>query len=83
MTVNESQNVNCSCTSRGGNPPANLMWTKDGNKIGETKVRENILFLRNVRASYAGNYVCMAESYPDDKYRDAKSVEVRVNCKYR
>ena len=82
ITVNESQNVECSCTSKGGNPPANLTWTKDGNKIDETKVRKNLLSLRNVNASDAGNYVCTAESYPDDKYRDAKSVNVKVNCKY-
>lgn len=58
------------------------MWTKDGKKIGETQKRKNILFLKNVNESHAGNYKCVVESYPDDSYRDTKTVNVRVNCKY-
>ena len=83
ITVDEGENVTCSCTSDGGNPPANVVWTKNGKKFGETEQRENILFLRNVSTSDAGNYVCTAESYPDNKYRDAKSVQLILNCKYR
>ena len=80
----EGENVTCLCSSKDGNPPANVTWTKDGNKIDETKVRKNILFLRNVSASDAGNYECTAESYPDDQYKDNEtvSVKVKLNCKY-
>ena len=74
--------MTCLCTSEGGNPPANVTWTKNGENIGETKQRKNILFLRNVSTSDVGNYVCTAESYPDDKYRDTKFVELILNCKY-
>lgn len=82
ITVDEDENVTLSCTSTGGRPPGHVTWTKNRKKIGDTKQRENILFLRNVNAEDAGNYVCTAESYPDDKFRDVKSVELTVNCKY-
>ena len=82
ITVNEGENVTLSCTSTGGNPPAKLTWTKDGEKISEAKERENKLFLKNIRAEDAETYVCTAESYPDDKYRDSKKVALIVNCKY-
>lgn len=80
MTAEEGENVTLTCTSTGGHPPANITWQKDGKKIGKTKLRNNTVVLRNVSAEDAGIYVCMAESYPDDKYRDVKSVELIVNC---
>ena len=83
MTAEEGENVTLTCTSTGGHPPANITWKKDDKKIGKTKLRNNTVVLRNVCAEGAGIYVCTAESYPDDKYRDVKSVELIVNCKYQ
>ena len=63
VTADEGENITLSCTSTGGHPPANVTWEKkDGEKIGETKVRSNTVVLRNVNAEVAGTYECTAES---------------------
>ena len=81
--VDEGENVTLSCTSTGGRPPANVTWEKkDGEKIGEIRKQSSTVFLRNVSAEDAGTYLCTAESYPDDKYRDVESVELIMNRKY-
>ena len=81
--VDEGENVTLSCTSTGGRPPANVTWEKkDGEKIGEIRKQSSTVFLRNVSAEDAGTYECTAKSYPDANYRDVKSVELIVNCKY-
>ena len=84
ITVNEGESLSCSCSSKGGNPPANVTWRKYGKEeISKTKERNNTLFLKGVSKGDAGNYECTAESYPDYKYRDTKTINVSVNCKYQ
>ena len=71
-----------SCKSTGGRPTASVTWRKNGEKIGKTEVQNNTLVLSGSSEDKA-IYECTAESYPDVNYRDVKSVELIVNCKYQ
>ena len=69
---------------QGGNPPANVTWFKDDIQIGETGKEEQTLTRRNVSAADSGTYKCVAESYPDAKFKDEGliTVIVKLKCKY-
>ena len=83
IIVNEGDDVSYACQGQGGNPPADVTWYKDGNKIGETGKEEKTLTLTSVTNENAhGRYKCVAESYPSEMFRDEVIVEVIVNCKY-
>ena len=78
LTVDEGDNVSCVCKGQGGNPPANVTWYKDGNKIGETGKEEKALTLNNVDRKASGTYKCAAQSHP---LKDEKVIEIIVYCK--
>ena len=81
-TLNEGDDFSCLCRGKNGNPPANVTWYKDDRKIGKTRKKEQLLTLRNVDDTDSGTYKCVAESYPDEKYSDEKSIKILVHCKY-
>ena len=60
----------------------NLTWYKDNHKIGETGKEEKTLTLTNVmHKKDHGNYKCVAESHPNEKFQDEVIVEMIVNYK--
>ena len=85
VRVVEGNNLTCECQGQGGNPPANVTWFKDDIQIGETGKEEQTLTLSNVSAADSGTYQCVAESYPDAKFKDEGliTVVVKLKCKYR
>ena len=80
-TLNEGDNFTCACRGKGGNPPANVTWYKDGVQIGGTGNEEQTLTLRNVDGTDSGTYKCVAQSHTlaEEKLVEVK---VRLNCKY-
>jgi hypothetical protein len=70
------------CRGKGGNPPANVTWNKDGKQIGETKKENNTLTLSNVNETHTGNYTCEAQSHTNDEFADEIPIQVQVYCKY-
>ena len=68
----------CACQGKGGNPPANVTWYKDGVQIAESEKEVKILNLHDVNKSDSGKYKCIARSYT---LTDEKSIEVLVYCK--
>jgi hypothetical protein len=82
ITLNEGDDFKCVCRGKGGNPPANVIWYKDGVQIGATGKEEQTLTVSDVDGTDSGQYKCMAQSHI--KATDEKSIEVKVrlNCKY-
>ncbi|CAB4020110.1 hemicentin-1 isoform X1 [Paramuricea clavata] len=70
IKVDEGDNVTCVCRGEGGNPPANVIWYKDGVLIGRTGKEEQTLTLRNVNGTDTGTYKCVAQSHTltDEEY---------------
>ena len=75
LTVDEGDNVTCVCKGQGGNPPANVTWYKDGNKIGGTAEKQKTLTLNNVDRKASGTYKCLAQSHT---LKDEKVIEIIV-----
>ena len=73
IAVNVGDDVTCLCEGKGGKPPANVTWYKDGVKIGDTEKREIVLTLRNVDEKDRGTYKCVGKSHT---LVDEKSLEV-------
>ena len=63
MAVNVGDDVTCLCEGKGGKPPANVTWYKDGVQIGDTEKEDIALTLRNVDKKDGGTYNCVANSY--------------------
>ncbi|XP_046858842.1 carcinoembryonic antigen-related cell adhesion molecule 5-like [Xenia sp. Carnegie-2017] len=83
LVVNEGDNVSCVCRGEGGNPPAKVTWfDKDNNIIGDVGVVNKTLVITNVTVNNGGNYTCKAQSYNDPRFRDEKSIEVKVKATY-
>ena len=82
IKLNESDDVICLCRGEGGNPPANVTWSKDDNQIGGIGTENKTLILNNVNGTHNGTYKCEARSYVNDDYVDAKYIDVLVRCKY-
>ena len=82
ITVNEGGNVSCTCQGLGGNPPADVAWYKDNLKISETGKEEKTLTLTNVtnEKDHKG-YKCVAQSHPNETFRDEVTVKVKVRPK--
>ena len=79
ITVNEEDDITCVCRGKGGNPPANVTWYKDGVQVGETGKEEQTLIRRNISEADNGMYTCVAQSHID--MTDKKSIKVTINCK--
>ena len=77
--VNEGDDFNCLCNSRGGNPPPTASWYKDGKAVSGPGYLKTTLSLKNINGSDTGNYSCIVESHD---LIDTKSVEIQVQCKY-
>jgi hypothetical protein len=82
IVLNEGDDFICVCRGVDGNPPAKVTWFNGSVEIGETKKENNTLALRNVYRTANGTYKCEARSHTNDSYKDEKSVELIVNCKY-
>ncbi|XP_028416915.1 hemicentin-2-like [Dendronephthya gigantea] len=82
-TLNEGDNFSCLCKDKDGNPPADVTWFKDGEQIGETGKKEQMLTLKNVHNTDSGTYKCVAESDPDERYKDEKTIKIIVQFKPR
>ncbi|XP_028397084.1 hemicentin-1-like [Dendronephthya gigantea] len=80
VTLDEGDNFTCHCNSTGGNPPAKVIWYKDGNYTGFKKDNQT-LKISNISRAESGTYTCNATSYPHENYTDEKSFVVIVNFK--
>ncbi|CAB3986179.1 B-cell receptor CD22-like [Paramuricea clavata] len=83
VTVIEGNDLTCECQGQGGNPAANVTWFKDDIQIGKTGKEEQTLTRRNVSAADSGTYKCVAESYPDAKFKDERLITVVVKLKFK
>ena len=84
ITVNEGDDVSCTCQGQGGNPPADVTWYKDNRKIGGTGKEEKTLTLTNVtNEKDHGSYKCVVQSYPNQMFQDEVSVVVIVRPNYK
>ena len=81
ITVNEGDDFTCVCRGRGGNPPANVVWYKDGVQIGGTGKEEQTLTLSNVDGTESGTYKCMAQSHINATDQKSIQIIVKLNCK--
>ncbi|XP_028399370.1 hemicentin-1-like isoform X2 [Dendronephthya gigantea] len=63
MAVNEGVDVTCYCECKGGNPPANCTWFKNGILTGKIGLKENTLNRPNIKRTDGGNYTCVGESH--------------------
>ncbi|CAB3977000.1 peroxidasin homolog [Paramuricea clavata] len=78
---NEGDDFTCVCRGEGGNPPANVIWFKDGVQIGATGKEEQTLTVSNVDGTDSGQYKCMAQSHINAT--DEKSIEVKVRLNFK
>ena len=81
IALNEGDDFTCLCEGKGGNPPANVTWYKNGVKFSDVGTEKQTLNLLNVSKANNGTYQCKAASYGHEKYTDEKSCEVIVYCK--
>ena len=82
IIVNEGDNFTCVCRGKGGNPPADITWYKDGVQIGRTGKEEQTLTVRNVNGADTGTYKCVAQSYINATNETSIEIIVKLNCKY-
>ena len=78
IIVNEGDDVTCVCRGEGGNPPADVTWYKDSNKIGQIGKEEERLTFSSIDQTASGTYKCVAKSH---SLTDEKSIEIIVYCK--
>ncbi len=78
IAVNEGDNFTCLCRGAAGNPPADVIWYKDGAQIGGTGREQQTLTLSNIDKTAGGSYKCTAKSHT---LTDEKSIEIIVYCK--
>ena len=78
VTLLENENFTCLCRSKGGNPPANVTWYKDGVEISDVGTVRRTLSLLNVGRPNLGTYKCVATSFPHKSYTEEKSIQVIV-----
>ncbi|XP_028399355.1 hemicentin-1-like [Dendronephthya gigantea] len=82
VILNEGDNFTCLCSGEGGNPPANVIWYKDGVKISDAGIENQTLNIWNADRTDNGNYTCAAtSSYRYNNFRDEESIEVIVYYK--
>ncbi|CAB4036888.1 roundabout homolog 1, partial [Paramuricea clavata] len=83
VTVIEGNDLTCECQGQGGNPAANVIWFIDDIQIDKTGKEEQTLSRRNVSAADSGTYKCVAESYPNAKFKDEGLITVVVKLKFK
>ncbi|XP_028407328.1 deleted in malignant brain tumors 1 protein-like isoform X2 [Dendronephthya gigantea] len=76
IVVNLGDDITCLCEGKGGKPPANVTWYKDGVQFGDTEQEQNVLNLSNVSETDNGTYTCVGKSYA---LTDEKSIEIDFN----
>ena len=76
--INEGDDFSCECGGEGGNPPANVIWYKDEEKIGEIGIEKQTLTLSKVNITANGAYKCVANSH---SLKNQKSIKLIVYCK--
>ncbi|XP_028416916.1 neural cell adhesion molecule 1-like [Dendronephthya gigantea] len=82
-TLNEGDDFSCLCEGKNGSPAADVTWFKDGEQIGGTGKKEQLLTLKNVDKSDSGTYKCVAESDSNERYKDEKTMKIIVQFKPR
>ena len=81
ITLNEGDDLLCTCRGEDGNPPANVTWYKDDVQIGRMGKEQKTLSLNNVNETQSGTYKCVAQTHTNAVFADEKSIETNVNCK--
>ncbi|XP_028407294.1 deleted in malignant brain tumors 1 protein-like [Dendronephthya gigantea] len=76
IAVNLGDDITCLCEAKGGKPPANVTWYKDGVQFGDTEQEQNVLNLSNINETDNGTYKCVGRS---STLTDEKSIEVDFN----
>ena len=72
--------VSCTCRGKGGNPPANVTWYKEGKQIGGVGKEEQELILDPLHGADNGTYKCVVQSHTNATFKDEESIVVLVNC---
>ena len=72
--------VSCACRGKGGNPPANVTWYKEGKQIGDVGKEEQELILDPLHGVDNGTYKCVAQSHKNATFKDEESIVVLINC---
>ncbi len=76
LIVNEGDDFTCLCEAKGGKPPANVTWEKDGVPEPDGSEKENKTLTRiNVNGADSGTYTCVAKGHT---LTNNKSIEVKV-----
>ena len=78
IILEEGDDFNCLCNSRGGNPPPTASWYKNGTVVSGPGSLKEMLPLINISREDAGNYICIVKSYD---LNDTKSINIQVKCK--
>ncbi|XP_028407337.1 scavenger receptor cysteine-rich type 1 protein M130-like [Dendronephthya gigantea] len=73
IAVNLGDDITCLCEAKGGKPPANVTWYKDGVQFGDTEQEQNVLTLSNVNETDIGTYTCTRKS---QTFANEKSIYV-------
>ena len=79
IALNVGDDVTCLCEGKGGKPPAEVTWYKDGVQIGNVEQEQNVLTLSNVDKTDSGTFKCIGKSH---SLTDEKSIEVHFYGKY-
>ena len=81
LIVNEGSDLTCLCEAKGGKPPADVTWEKDGvPEPGGSGKEQKILTRINVSVEDSGTYTCVTKSYT--LTNNINSIEVNVYGKY-
>ncbi len=76
LIVNEGDDFTCLCEAKGGKPPADVTWEKDGVPEPGGSGKENKTLTRiNVSGADSGTYMCVAKGHT---LTNNKSIEVKV-----
>ena len=68
LKLKEGEDFTCECNGTGGNPPANVTWSKGTTQIAGPEKEHATLVLKNVKKDDSGTYKCGAKSDDNAKY---------------
>lgn len=85
-TIRRGQSVELICRSRGGNPPAQLIWYKNGEQIRMAyrtagRVSENVYTFQAEASDNKARYKCEASNVMSKSPLKAE-IDMTVLCKY-